>query len=123
MESVKLFQVKDCASLQTTLDEFCRALAEWRISQEKIFDCKLIACELVGNVLKYANGQAGLRVELLEGGVRIKALSETYFALPENIVCSGLYAESGRGLFLVNSLCEGQIAAEKDGITAVVKLK
>ena len=123
MESVKVFQVKDYASLQTMLDELCQALTEWHIAQEKIFDCKLIACELVGNVLKYANGQAGLRVELLEGAIRLKALSETYFALPEHIVCSGLYAESGRGLFLVNSLCEGRIAAEKDGITAVVKLK
>ena len=123
MESVKVFQVKDYASLQTALDGLCQFLAEWEIIQEKIFDCKLIACELVGNVLKYTNGQAGLRAQILEDCVQVKALSDTFFRLPENIACSGLYAEGGRGLFLVNSLCGGQIIAEEDGIVAVLKVK
>ena len=122
MESVKVFQVKDFASLQTALDGLCQFLAEWGVAQEKGFDCKLVACELVGNVLKYTNGHAGLRAEMMDGGVRLKALSETFFQLPEHIVCSGLYAEGGRGLFLVNSLCEGQVSAEEDGIVAMIKL-
>ena len=122
MESVKLFQVKDRASLQTTLEQLCQVLAEWGVAQERIFDCKLIACELVGNVLKYATGEAGMRVSISKDGVEIKALSETFFELPENIVCSGLYAESGRGLFLVKSLCDGKVFSEEDGIVAIVKL-
>ena len=122
MESVKVFQVNDFASLQTALDGLCQFLAEWGVAQEKGFDCKLVACELVGNVLKYTNGRAGLQAEVLNGCVRLKALSESFFKLPETIVCSGLYAEGGRGLFLVNSLCEGQIVAEEDGIVATIKL-
>ena len=122
MESVQVFEIKDYASLQTALDGLCQFLAEKNIAQEKVFDCKLVACELAGNVLKYTDGKAGLRVEVLDGCVCLKALSETFFELPENIVCSGLYAESGRGLFLVNSLCEGQIVAEQDGIVAKIKL-
>ena len=123
MESVKVFQVKDYASLQTALDGLCQFLAEWEIIQERIFDCKLIACELVGNVLKYTSGQAGLQAKIVEDCVQVKALSDTFFKLPESIVCSGLYAEGGRGLFLVNSLCGGQILAEEDGIVAIVKVK
>ena len=123
MESVKVFHVKDYASLQTALNGLCQFLTEWEIIQERIFDCKLIACELVGNVLKHTNKQASLQAQILEDCVRVKALSDTFFKLPDNIVCSGLYAEGGRGLFLVNSLCGGQIIAEEDGIVAVVKLK
>ena len=122
MECVKVFQVKDLSALQTALDGLCQFLAEWNVDQEKAFDCKLVACELVGNVLKYTNGKAGLRVEILDGFARLKALSDSFFGLPERIECSGLYAENGRGLFLVNTLCEGEIIAEMDGIVAKIKL-
>ena len=122
MESVKLFQITDYDSLQMALESLCRFLEEWNVEQEKIFDCKLVACELVGNVLKYAKGNAGLRVKIAEGFAQLKALSESFFELPEKIVCSDRYAESGRGLFLVNSLCDGEIAAEVDGIVAKIKL-
>jgi anti-sigma regulatory factor (Ser/Thr protein kinase) len=117
-----IFHVKDYATLQTALDGLCEGLTEWKLQQDRIFDCKLVACELVGNVLKYTDGKAGLQVSIADGIVSLKALSECFFELPENIVCSGLYAESGRGLFLVNSLCEGQISAETDGIVAKIKL-
>jgi anti-sigma regulatory factor (Ser/Thr protein kinase) len=122
MESVQIFEVKDYTSLQTALDGLCQFLTKWKVAEEKVFDCKLVACELVGNVLKYTDGKAGLQVSIADGIVSLKALSECFFELPENIVCSGLYAESGRGLFLVNSLCEGQISAETDGIVAKIKL-
>ena len=122
MECVKVFQVKDLNALQTALDGLCQFLAEWNVDQEKAFDCKLVACELVGNVLKYTNSKAGLRVEILDGFARLKALSDSFFGLPERIECSGLYAENGRGLFLVNTLCEGEITAETDGIVAKIKL-
>ena len=118
-----LFNVKDYASLQTALEGLCQFLTERKVGQEQTFDCKLVACELLGNVLKYTNGDTGLCVEIADGFVCMKAKSNTFFELPEHIVCSGLYAESGRGLFLVNTLCEGQIFAEKDGIVAKLKLK
>ena len=117
-----MFEVKEYASLQTALEALCQFLASYKVAEEKIFDCKLIACELVGNVLKYTAGKAGLEVAIIEGAVQIKALSDAFFKLPEEIFCSGLYAESGRGLFLVNALSEGQIIAEADGIVAKVKL-
>ena len=122
MESVKLFQITDYNSLQAALDKLCQFLEEWKVEQEKIFDCKLVACELVGNVLKYAKGDAGLRIKISEGFAQLKALSKSFFELPEKIVCSDWYAESGRGLFLVKSLCDGEIAAEIDGIVAKIKL-
>lgn len=122
MENIKVFEVTDYASLQTALEGLCEVLTTWKVEREKVFDCKLIACELVGNVLKYTDGKAGLFVKLIEGVISLKALSDRFFELPETIVCSGLYAEGGRGLFLVNSLCEGQIFAEADGIVAKIKL-
>ena len=121
MESVKLFEIKDYASLQTALDGLCQLLAEWGVAQEKTFDCKLVACELVGNVLKYGEGKAGLQVRFLGECVQVKALSESFFELPENIACSGLYAESGRGLFLVDAVTVERKLTESGDILVKIK--
>ena len=117
------FKVKDYATLQAALDGLSQFLSEENVGSESMFDGKLVACELLGNVLKYSEGEAGLRAEIKDGFIELKVLSETFFELPEKIVCSGLLAESGRGLFLVNTLCEGQLTAEKDGIVARIKIK
>ena len=115
--------VKNCATLQTALEELCTYLSEQNIGQDNVFDSKLVACELLGNVLKYTNGKAGLRCEIKDGCIELKTVSETFFALPENIECSGLFAEHGRGLFLVKTICEGKVFAEKDGILAKITIK
>lgn len=121
MESVTLFKVKDREALQVALDGLCQLLTAHNVQEEQVFDCKLIACELVGNVLKYTKGEAALQVQIDEEGITLKAVSESFFELPDKIVCSDITAESGRGLFLVHTLCEGRVSAEQDGI--VVKLK
>ena len=123
MESVTLFKVKDLEALQPALDGLCQLLTAHNVQEERLFDCKLIACELVGNVLKYTNGEAGLQVQFDGEFVTLKAVSESFFRLPTKIVCSDITAESGRGLFLVHTLCEGCVSAEQDGIVAKVKIK
>lgn len=117
------FKVKNYATLQEALEGLCDFLVSQNVGQESIFDSKLVACELLGNVLKYAKGEAGLRGEIKEDFIELKVLSESFFALPDKIECSGLFAESGRGLFLVNTLCEEQVFAEKDGILARIRIK
>lgn len=123
MESVTLFKVKDFEALQAALDGLCQLLTAHNVQEERVFDCKLIACELVGNVLKYTKGEAGLQVQIDGEFVTLKAVSERFFELPEKIVCSDITAESGRGLFLVYTLCEGRVSAEQDGIVAKLKMK
>ena len=117
------FKVKNYATLQTALDRLCEFLSEQNVHADSVFDSKLVACELLGNVLKYTDGEAGLHSEVKEDVIELKVLSDTFFALPEKIVCSELFAESGRGLFLVNTLCEGQVLTEKDGILARIRIK
>ncbi len=117
------FKVKDYAALQFALDGLCAFLAEQGISEERIFDCKLVACELLGNALKYAQGEAALEGALQDGFIELKVLSESAFILPKKIVCADLFSEHGRGLFLVNQICEEQIAAEEDGIRVRIRIE
>ena len=118
-----IFHVKDYATLQTALDGLCEGLTEWQMQQDRIFDCKLVACELLGNALKHGDGKADLQAELQGGYIVLKVLSKMVFQLPKQIECSGLLAENGRGLFLVNTLCEGEMYTEENAIVAKIRIE
>ena len=118
-----IFQVKDYATLQRALDGLCEELAVQKVHQDRVFDCKLVACELLGNVLKHGDGRADLQVELRGGDIVLKVLSQTVFALPKQIECSGLLSENGRGLFLVNTLCEGNVYTEENVLVAKIRIE
>lgn len=117
------FKVKDRVDLQAALEELCAYLLEAGVPGERVFDGKLAACELLANVLKHTNDETGLRCELTDGHIELKILSESFFKLPERITCSDLLAESGRGLYLVNELSEGQIFSENDGIRVRIRIE
>ena len=117
------FKVKNYATMQTALEQLCEFLRKNEIPEERIFDSKLIACELLGNVLKYTNGESGLHSDIEDGFIRLKIISQQYFALPEKIVCSDVLSEHGRGLFLTSKLCNGRITSDNEGITILLKIK
>ena len=117
------FKVKNYATMQTALEKLCEYLAEMGISEEQIFDSKLIACELLGNVLKYTDGESGLHGEIKDGFIGLKIISERYFALPETIVCSDVLCEHGRGLYLTSKLCDGRITSDEEGISVLLKIE
>lgn len=118
-----IVKVKDYEMLQTALAELCLFLSSKDIPEDRIFDCKLVACELLGNVLKHTDGETGLKSCIQEGFIELKVLSDSFFALPERMECSDVFAESGRGLFLVSKLCSGQIFAEEDGIRVRIQIE
>ena len=118
-----LLKVNNYAALQAALDRMCEDLLAQGVTKDCVFDCKLVACELLGNALKHGEGEASLLAQIQEKTVILKVGSESPFVLPEKITCSHLLAESGRGLFLVDTLCEGQIFTEEDGIVAKIRIE
>ena len=118
-----VIKIKNTAALQEALIELTDFLESVGVSEEQIFDSKLVACELLSNVLRHTEGETGIQSEIKDGHIEMKILSETFFALPETIRCSGLFSEHGRGLFLVNELSEGNFFSEKDGIRVLLKIK
>ena len=100
------FKVSDYEGVQTALAGLCEFLSAHSIPKERIFDCKLVACELLGNVLKHSGGETGLTSRIEEECIELKIFSETFFPLPKRIECSDVFSESGRGLFLISKLCK-----------------
>lgn len=116
-------KIKDYATLQAAVENLTEHLTLQGLTQDKIFDCKLVACELLGNVLKHGNGEGELYAELEDGFVSIRVTSESTFVLPKEITCSDLLSEHGRGLYLVHTLCEGEIRSGEDGISVKISIK
>ncbi len=116
------FKIKDYADLQAAVGELTTALQAVGGIEERIFDCKLVVCELVGNVFKHTKGTSALQATLDKEFVTIKVFSETYFELPKQIVCSEEYCEHGRGLFLIKELCQ-ELTSEQDGFLVKLKVK
>lgn len=118
-----VFKVTNSMTLQAALEELTSFLDEMGIDGERIFDSKLVACELLGNVLRHTDGETELRGEVKDGNIELKITSDFPFELPGKIVCSEAFCEHGRGLFLVNELCEGQVFSESDGIRVRLRME
>lgn len=115
------YEVSDLQTLRAALDGFCSYLKMCDISEESLFDSRLVVSELAGNVLKHTRSSAVVEGELVNGKIEVEVRSETPFrppvrsALPESV-----YAENGRGLFLVDCVSEKRFFTPEGGIRVIV---
>ena len=115
------YSIDSYESLKTAVADFCAYLIQNGVSNDSIFDCRLVVSELVGNILKHEQTTAFLSVQVTDTEVVLSVRSANGFEPPVVSRCSGVYAENGRGLFLVYTLCDGQMYTEEN--TIVVKIR
>ncbi len=101
-----VFEINDYQTLKISLDSFCDFLKENDVPVDCIFDSKLVITELIGNILKYNQSQAKFCGEVKDGFVQLEIYTSNAYKIPDKTVCAGLFAEHGRGLFLVDKICE-----------------
>lgn len=90
----------------------CQRLRAHRVSEERIFNIELAFGELVGNVERYAPGafEGLLEIDVAEATLTIIDHGDGFAYFPP--ACADPLAESGRGLFLIATLCKAlEIAA------------
>jgi anti-sigma regulatory factor (Ser/Thr protein kinase) len=117
------FYVQDMQSLKQAVDELCAYLNGEGVGRERIFDSRLVANELLGNVLKHAQATASMSFFVCEGHIHITVSSSKSFTPPLKSVCSDTSAEHGRGLFLVDSVCVERTTTQDGGIAVRIKIK
>lgn len=118
-----LFEVKNHKALQDAADAFCVFLTERNVSEERIFDSRLVVFELVGNVLKHSHGTAQVRLEILSDGfIELKVFSALPFCPPTESRLSDPYAEGGRGLFIVDNVCAERTFTDDGAIRVLIKI-
>lgn len=116
-----VFEIENYNALRASVEEFCEQLTLQKVPQGSIFDCKLVLYELLGNVLKHGNGRAELRCAVEAEFVELQISSKGTLSLPRHTPCADVYAENGRGLFLVESVCFERTITE-DGILVRIKV-
>lgn len=115
------YEIENYELLRHATEEFCGFLSDANVPMERIFDSRLVVYELLGNVLKHSNGKASLRYTITDGFVEVKILASVPYEPPKCPKCADVYAESGRGIFLVDSICHERVLTE-DGVL-IVRIK
>ena len=118
-----VFEVVDITVLQTEAERFCRFLTERSVSKESVFNSRLVFNELVGNVLKHARGIATVHSEVKDGFVEVRVYSNKRYIPPKTSSLVGVMEEHGRGLFLVDSVCEERTFTQDGAIYVKLRIQ
>ena len=114
-------EIKNLMELQNATREFCDALLSCGVPQERAFDCRLIASELLSNAIKHSGAQATLRWLVTVGQVELWVISTVPYTPPSRSKCSDILAEHGRGMYLVDSFSFERTTTDDGAIKVVVK--
>ncbi len=112
--------IDDYNALRRALKRMCDLFVSEGVSEEKVFDSRLIAFELVSNALEHGGGKAFLRAELAVGTITISVRGEKDYRPSVQTSLAAPYEESGRGLFLIDRLGERGYSKEK-GVIVVIR--
>ena len=115
-------EVKNYEALKEAMKQLCDFLAESDVPEDSVFDSKLVVSELVSNVLQHSDGVASLDGEIHGEFIELKVHSSVRFCPPEDSFCSDVLAESGRGLFIVDSVCTERSFTEDGSIKVLIKI-
>lgn len=116
------FEIVDYNAMRDALHTMCEEMQRCSIPEQGIFDCKLVACELLSNVLQHGGGKAYLHAELKGGVAFLHVRAEREWRPPDESECSSVESERGRGLFLVDAVCESRSYSPEQGICVTVRV-
>ncbi len=116
------YEVDDFNAMREALHDMCARLQAFMVSEQAVFDCKLVASELLSNVLQHGGGRAYCSVELDGGALRLSVRGERDFRPPEKSRCSDVTADNGRGLFLVDAMSESRTYSKEEGVCVVIRV-
>lgn len=115
-------EVKNYEALKEAIDKLCDFLSAGNVPDDSVFDSKLVVSELVNNIFRHSDGVASLESEIRGDYIELKIHSSAYFCPPEESSCSDVFAESGRGLFIVDSVCTERSFTDDGSIRVLIRI-
>ncbi len=99
------FAAADARSAYTLRDEYLKSLQRLcELSDEEVSTCGLIFAELIGNVVRHAPGALSVSLEVRDGDVVLHLIDKGPGFDYEPSLPANVWAESGRGLYLISML-------------------
>ncbi|MEO9264220.1 MAG: SpoIIE family protein phosphatase [Candidatus Baltobacteraceae bacterium] len=118
------FEAADARAAHTMREKYYETLINLcRPSEKQLADCGLIFSELIGNAVRYAAGALSVTLQILEKGVILHVIDVGPGFDYDASLPSDLWAEGGRGLFLISKLA-GDVCVERlPGLGSHVSVK
>lgn len=117
-----MMRVEGFYAMKGALETMCARLAD-AVSEDTLFDLRMIAHELLTNALSYGGGGATFSFGIEGGEVRITVRGEQDFCPPEKVVRADVTAEHGRGLYLIDALSDRRAYSGEEGVSVYIKIK
>lgn len=117
------FKVDDLITMNEKLKAFAEFLRSRDISEEDAFFCRLVSCELISNVIIHGGESADFEGDLADGGVYITVSAKSFDGVNTAPPVPDVLAESGRGMYIVRSICAGDIQQFDGGLRVFYKTK
>ncbi|MCD8201515.1 MAG: ATP-binding protein [Clostridia bacterium] len=114
-------KISDISQIDEILGEFSSHLTDCNLSDDAVFRSRLVACELLSNVFRHGGDEASFDGELRGDAVRI-AVTGGSPALISDIYLPDVYEEKGRGLYIVQRFCGGNIAVTENTVSVLIKI-
>lgn len=115
------FKVDNLIHMDAALREFTDYLQRSDVCEDIVFDCRLVSCELITNVIRHCGEAAFFSGSLSGEGIEIRVSSENGGDVVVAPVLPDVFAESGRGLYIVNAICNGEIEVDGNCIRAFIR--
>ena len=116
------FKVDNLKDMHSSLQEFVAYLRGYGITEDDAFFSRLVGCELVTNVIRHCGAIASFCVGVEGDAIVITVSSDAAKSFRLCPDMPDVLAESGRGLYIVNAVCRGDISFGDDGVTAKIKI-
>lgn len=100
------FKVDNLKNMKAELKTFSDFLKASGVSDDAVFASKLVSCELITNVIRHSGGEAEFCGRIESGGISITVSSESFKGLDVVRPAPDVFAESGRGLYIIRSICK-----------------
>ncbi len=115
------FEVDGIEDMNGGLKRFVEYLQTAEVDDDAVFYSRLVSCELITNVLRHCKGSALFSGEISDAGVTVTVCASSpngRIAVP---ALPDVLAESGRGLYIVNAVSDGNVFISGGDVTVVIK--
>ena len=117
MISFKIDNLKTMSSHLKTFAEFLRLSGA---DDEDIFASKLVSCELITNVIRHGGDEAEFTGSLSKDTITISVTAESFKNVDISRPAPDVFAESGRGLYIIKSLSSNIERGERGEIKVLI---
>ena len=115
------FKVDSLKNMSLHLQTFAEFLRLSGADDEDIFASKLVSCELITNVIRHGGDAAEFTGSLSSDTINITVTAESFKGLDMARPAPDVFAESGRGLYIVKSICSDIERGDRGEIKVVIK--